>query len=565
MGGEYESLRVLLLDDERQRLDGIDRRFEELPETLAESIESANRTGGASRLARALSESTTESLEVAVRRRPDTVVHAVFPVIGPAIRRALVEALRHMASDLDQALVDTLSLKVLRWRFEAWRTGVPYAQVVLRHRLNYRVEHLFLIQHQSGLLLDHLCAPGVPVIDPDAVAGMLTAIAQFVHDSVRAEGAAQLGSASVGEYRLLVSDGPAARLAALIRGVPPSALSIRMDELSEELQARHGKRLAASPDGAGGLLEPNLLADLHETRAPGDERTAPRRRWVFLALLAIVLGVVSYRLWTGWQWSQRVQAVRTELARWPGFVLLQAQSPRRGELVVDGLYDPAGGNPRAHWTAGDHGSGQGMRIVWSLRPYVSLEPALVVRRAARLLGLDPSLVQGPDTDGVLRLAGAVPFAEWHRLRTLDPVIPGVERIDSSHLSYLGAVGVDAAVARIEAVRIGFTAGVTPDAAAEAALRTMLADVDHLQALAAKAGISVQLHAFGLTDEPGGSLVNRDLRMRRAEWLAQRLVPALRPPARVRVDLGTLSALEFHGTARAALIRIDLQPTRPAAP
>jgi hypothetical protein len=565
MGGEYESLRVLLLDDERQRLDGIDRRFDALPETLAESIESANRTGGASRLARALSESTTESLEVAVRRRPDTVVHAVFPVIGPAIRRALVEALRHMASDIDQALADTLSLKALRWRFEAWRTGVPYAQVVLRHRLNYRVEHLFLIQHQSGLLLDHLSAPGVQVVDPDAVAGMLTAIAQFVHDSVRAEGASGLGSASVGEYRLLVSDGPEARLAALIRGVPPSALSIRMDELSEELQARHGKRLAASPDGAGGLLEPNLLADLHETRVSGDERTAPRRRWVFLVLLAVVLGVVSYRLWTGWQWSQRVQAVRTELARWPGLVLLQAQSPRRGELVVDGLYDPAGGDPRARWAAGGHGSDQDMRIVWWLRPYVSLEPALVARRAARLLGLDPGLVQGPDADGVLHLAGTVPFGEWHRLRMLDLVIPGVERIDSSRLSYLGAGGIDAAVARIEAVRIGFTAGVTPDAAAEAMLRTMLADVDRLQALAAEAGISVQLHAFGLTDEPGGSLVNRDLRMRRAEWLAQRLVPVLRPSARVRVDLGTLSALEFHGAARAALIRIDLQPTRPTAP
>jgi hypothetical protein len=565
MSGEYESLRLLLLDDEQQRLDGIDRRLDALPDTLAESIESANRTGGASRLARALSESTTESLEVAVRRKPDTVVHAVFPVIGPAIRRALVEALRHMASDLDQALTDTLSLKVLRWRFEAWRTGVPYAQVVLRHRLHYRVEHLFLIQHQSGLLLDYLSAPGVQEIDADAVAGMLTAIAQFVHDSVRAEGAARLGSASVGEYRLLVSDGPDARLAALVRGVPPSALSTRMDELSEELQARHGSRLTASPDGTGGLLEPNLLIDLHQTRAFEDERTTPHRRWVFLALLAIVVGGMAYRVWTGWHWSQQVEAVRAELARWPGFVLLQAQSPRRGELVVDGLYDPAGGDPSAHGGIDGHAWGETMHILWSLRPYMSLEPALVARRAARLLALDPGLIQGPDASGVLHLVGTVPFAEWHRLRTTDRAIPGVERVDLSRLSYPEAGEIEAAVARIEAARIGFASGITPDDAAEATLQTMLADVEHLQALAAEAGISVQLHAFGLTDEPGGSLVNRDLRMRRAEWLAQRLVSVLRPPARVRADLDTLSALEFHGAARAALIRVDLQPTRPTTP
>ncbi|WP_146745322.1 hypothetical protein [Dyella jiangningensis] len=565
MRGEYENLRLLLLDDEQQRLDGIDRRLDALPETLAESIESANRTGGASRLARALSESTTESLEVAVRRRPEAVVHAVFPVIGPAIRRALVEALRHMAHDLDQALADTLSLKVLRWRFEAWRTGVPYAQVVLRQRLHYRVEHLFLIQHQSGLLLDHLSAPGVPDIDADAVAGMLTAIAQFVHDSVRAEGAAQLGSASVGEYRLLVSDGPEARLAALVRGVPPSALATRMDELSEELQARHGKRLAAPPDTAGGLLEPNLLADLHQAQPVEGERAKPRLRWVMLALLAAALGVMSYRLWLGWQWSQQVHAVRADLMRWPGFVLLEASSSRRGELRIDGLYDPAGGDPGARWNPGTKPSGQAMHIDWSLRPYLSLEPALVARRAARVLAVDSTLINGPDAAGVLQLTGTVPFAEWYRLRHGSQMIPGVTRVDLSKLDYRGSPEISSLVARIEAARIGFDTAVAPDATAETTLQSLLGDVERLQAQAANAGISVQLHAFGLTDEPGGSLVNRDLRMRRAEWLAQRLTPVLRPPARIAVDLDTLSALEFHGITRAALIRVDLQPTGSATP
>lgn len=564
MGGEYENIRTLLLDDEWRRLDGIDRRLDALPETLAESIESANRTGGASRLARALSESTTESLEVAVRRRPDTVVHAVFPVIGPAIRRALGEALRQMASDLDQALTDTLSLKVLRWRLIAWRTGVPYAQVVLRHRLHYQVEHLFLIQHESGLLLDHLSAPGVQEIDPDAVAGMLTAIAQFVHDSVRAEGAARLGSATVGEYRLQVSDGPQARLAALVRGVPPSALSTHLDELSEELQARHGNRLAASPDGSGGFLESGLLADLHQARPSEHEHAAPRRRWLSLALLVVLLGVGAYWLWTGWQASQRVRAVRAELVQWPGFVLLQAVSPGRDELAVTGLYDPAGGDPRAHFGAANAGSGQALRITWSLRPYVSLEPALVARRAAGLLAVDPKLVRGPDADGALRLVGTVPFAEWHRLRTSHPLIVGVARVDSSGLNYPGSGEIAATTARIEAVRIGFATGVVPDAGTEARLGTLLTDVEHLQMLAADAGIAVHLHAFGLTDEPGSSLLNRDLRMRRAEWLAQRLASALKAPARITVDLSTLSALEFHGAARAALIRVDLQPKRPVS-
>ncbi|WP_413626374.1 hypothetical protein [Luteibacter sp. Lutesp34] len=166
---------------------------------------------------------------------------------------------------------------------------------------------------------------------------------------------------------------------------------------------------------------------------------------------------------------------------------------------------------------------------------------------------------------MLHLVGSAPFADWQRLRAANPPIPGVERIDASRLNYPDAVEIGATVARIEKARIGFAAGVEPDPAAESTLQAMLADLDRLERLAARSGIAVELHVFGLTDEPGGSLMNRDLRLRRAEWLALRLTPTLEASGRARADLETLSALEFHGSARAALVRIDLQPTRPATP
>lgn len=128
------------------------------------------------------------SLELAIRRRPETVVSVVYPVIGPAIRRSFGEALRQMADDLDRALRETFSPRALWWRLEAWRSGVTYAWVALRRTTHYQVEHLFLIEPGSGLLLGHLTASGLPELDADAVADMFTAINQFVRDSVFVDG-----------------------------------------------------------------------------------------------------------------------------------------------------------------------------------------------------------------------------------------------------------------------------------------------------------------------------------------------------------------------------------------
>src|SRR5688500_16163130 len=148
MNGEFERLRQLLLEKEHGRLDALQdsvrkaaARIERVPDLLAEDIESSMRESKRSRLANVLSEATADSLEIAVRRRPQAVVQAVYPVIGPAIRRALSDALRQMADDLDRALSDTFSPRALLWRWEAWRSGTPYAQVMLRHTARYQVEH----------------------------------------------------------------------------------------------------------------------------------------------------------------------------------------------------------------------------------------------------------------------------------------------------------------------------------------------------------------------------------------------------------------------------------------
>ncbi|HJR49672.1 MAG TPA: hypothetical protein VJ794_01115, partial [Gemmatimonadales bacterium] len=221
---DLAELRELILGAERRRLQELERRLdaagltrEELAELLPEAI--VLRAGRDRQLARALAPTVENAIGESVRRNPRQIATAIFPVLGPAIRKAIADALAGLVASINSALEHSVSPRGLRWRLEAWRTGVPFAQIVLKHALVYRVEQVFLIHAETGLLLSHAWTPELPPSDPDLVSGMLTAIRDFVADSFARDGdAGGLRRFTVGELTVMVEQGPQAILAAVVRG-----------------------------------------------------------------------------------------------------------------------------------------------------------------------------------------------------------------------------------------------------------------------------------------------------------------------------------------------------------
>src|SRR6188472_3325934 len=110
MADEFERLKALLLaaerealsaharrlheveqrdDDERRSLEAHERRLDEaelrhesLPQSLPQLLERAQDEAGEGRLARSLSKPIAQSLGTIVREQRQTVVDALFPVIG---------------------------------------------------------------------------------------------------------------------------------------------------------------------------------------------------------------------------------------------------------------------------------------------------------------------------------------------------------------------------------------------------------------------------------------------------------------------------------------------------
>ena len=135
------------------------------------------------------------------------------------------------------------SAQGLKWRLEAWRTGKSFGEVVLLNTLLYRVEQVFLIHRETGLLLQHVVAGTSSIQDADMVSGMLTAIQDFVHDSFSSQQSDTLETLQVGGLTVWIEQGPRAILAGVKRRKRPQELRTTFHETLERIHLEFSREL----------------------------------------------------------------------------------------------------------------------------------------------------------------------------------------------------------------------------------------------------------------------------------------------------------------------------------
>ncbi|MGE5836226.1 MAG: OmpA family protein, partial [Acidobacteriota bacterium] len=168
-------------------------------------------------LTRALAPTIQEAVTASVRRDPRPLADALFPVMGPAIRKAITHTLASMMESLTRTLEYSVSWRALRWRWTALRTGKSFAEIVLLNTLQYRVEQVFLIHSETGLLLQHATLDAATAQDADQISAMLTAIRDFAHDAFRTADGDSVDTLRVGDLSVFVEQGPTAILAGVVR------------------------------------------------------------------------------------------------------------------------------------------------------------------------------------------------------------------------------------------------------------------------------------------------------------------------------------------------------------
>ena len=521
----FRDLRELLLGGEQRRLAELERRLDELgftPEELADILPDAValRTEQDKQLARSLAPTIQEAFGESVQRNPKQVAQAIFPIIGPAIRKAIAETMSGFVNTLNGAIENSLSVRGLKWRIEAWRTGAPYAQIVIKHALVYRVEQVFLIHRETGLPLAHVTAEDLETQNADLISGMLTAIRDFVQDSFGAtdEGDGGLRTFSVGDRTILVEQGPKALLAAVVSGQHPPALLERLQGTLEAIHLHFGTALTefegdSEPfEPAKPLLE-ECLEKVLTTDRPSTRGATPRVAWVVIAIVLVLVAALWIRSTV--RWNRAVSALESE----PGIVLVEVE---RGLLSgsLAGLVDPLAADP-AQLLIDSRIDTSRIDVRWE--SYLSFEPPMVAARARRALDA-PESVQLDLVGDTLYASGTATFDWVHSASALIAMVPGVAQLDVSRAELTVPPDLADLKRRIEERRILFDIGSSvlvlpaPEVIAEVAdLFGSLVESGN------ESGYDVSLELIGRTDTTGSNEANRVLGQMRARRVQEALL------------------------------------------
>lgn len=520
------------------------RRILTLPhvEPVAERVEALDSPGGRVALVRkalpgalrdadpaitsALAPAVEHALVASVKKNRGALSEVLFPIMGPAIRRSIRDALEGLVDSINRTLEHSLTPRGLRWRLEAWRTGRPFGEVVLRHSLVYRVEQVFLVDPRAGLLIEHASALGVRAVEPALVSAMLTAITDFARDSFQVGEGESVRELHIGALELLIAPGPHAVLAAVVRGAPPPELRERLDATVEDLHGSFADELAdfdGDPAPLAGVV-PALEACLV------DQRRAAKKsgvRWIAPALLLlVVLGALAF---VGWRAQSARRALAEEraatAAAWDRFA--DGIDELAGVVVADARMDVTPPrflvlvDPSVDFSAEDAASGApgdaNVRVV----PHVSLEPEFVTRRVRAVLN-PPASVSVAFADGVVQLSGVAPHAWATRAPWAVRGVPGVSEVDASALAVAEEGEFDRLCERFGDRLLTYLPGEALPLGGATELERMAQGLD---AASRAIGARVHVHVVGRSDDAGTTRTRLRISEARAASVAALLVEA----------------------------------------
>ncbi|MDY6951603.1 MAG: OmpA family protein [Thermodesulfobacteriota bacterium] len=511
LGPEQEKLERL-----QQRLDDASRRAEEIGRILPTAI--SLREARDNSIARALAPTIDESIRASVKKNPKVLAEAIFPALGPGIRKAITSTIMGMIQSLNQLLNHSVSVRGLKWRWEALRTRKPFAEVVLLHTLVFQVEQIFLIHRATGIVLQHVEAKEAMVRDPDLVSGMLTAIQDFVKDSFQTEEGETLETLRMGGGRSLwIEDGPQALLAAVIRGTPPLHLRVTLKEMLESVHLGYSDAFERF-DGdvipfsrLQGQLEEGLQFQAKETKA----RISPVL-WLLLVAVVAAFSIWGfYALRSHLRWEEYLGRINQEEG-----LVITSTGREGGKYVISGFRDPLAKDPGSLLMEAGMDSAD---VICHWEPYHALDHGLILLRARSIL-LPPDKVRFALSNETLVAEGTASHGWIRRFRTRALCIPGISAYDDTMLEDVDRERLARSIDELKAMTLYFPlAGAQIGEGQKPTLQSLLAKVREIQSLQTLLKIPAEIVIIGHTDNSGTERLNLPLSHSRAKNVFHYLV------------------------------------------
>ena len=477
-----------------------------------------------------------KSVERSVANHSEQMVGYLYPLVGSLVRKSVTAFITDLMEKTNSLIENSLTIKGLKWRFKAWQSGVSFSQYVATQTFAFRVEQVFLIHRETGLLLNTISAGLQNSADADLVSSMLTAINDFVSDSfnVSAEkGEQQLDVVKTEDFTLLLKQGPKAVLVAAISGNAPQKVADQLQLSLEEIHKLYAQELKQFNGDASAFINSEhqlrdcLLAELKTT-----ENKSQKRPWMAWGIVLAVIIVICYLGFLRWQANQYLGKLRL-IDDEPGIVLTFAQLSGFASLQLKVLRDPQAVSIES-WLNQQQLDKADIDV--KERAYVSLDSAIIKQKVQSILGNFVG-IQAEWQDNLPTFNGELSNLNKLRLQTELNKVPGLD-FKTQWLDGINIAGsesnaaddpaiiraiLDLNIAKLEHITIKFEQG--ESTLSEQDINSLIVLRDefvNLLPIAEQQELSLGLIIMGASDATGSSAFNKALSQKRADVVKNKL-------------------------------------------
>jgi hypothetical protein len=359
-----------------------------------------------------------EALKNSVQSNPKTLADILFPIMMPAIRKAVSEDIKQMLDKVNSTLENSFSPKRFGWRLKSIFSGKSYAEIVLSHAYIYQVKQVFLIHKNTGLLLAKVPDdPDASMADADLVSSMLSAIKDFVQDSFQQKDT-ELDAINMGDFNIWIEQGPHAIIAAIVAGNAPASLR---DKMKESIEGIHINSAYELEHFEGDTTPFQINKSQLQNCVQQEEKPHKKSKPVALIVLGLILlGALGYWGYHYWQGHSRFNKFLNACQNTDGVFISDAG--RSGSVFyIKGMADPLSVLPSP-----DSFDIQEKDVELQLMPFISLNRDIVLKRAKRLLK-PPANVQFDYSGDTLYVKGTAD-KEWLAKVKAISYIPGINHL-----------------------------------------------------------------------------------------------------------------------------------------
>lgn len=239
-GQALETLKAIILEDDRKLSESIEREINVLKDELLEPENFAKKVDVRAdkkiddlkkNFGTYFKSELKASVQNELKNSQDEVINALYPIIGKLIKKYIRSEIEMLTEQIDKQINNTFSFDLWVRRIKAYFSGTDSSSIILSELNKPTIEEVFLIQNGSGLLIGN--ASKQEIGDKDVVAGMLIAIKAFVEDAFSKQHES-LATIQYESFTLMVQNYQTMTIAFAVNGVINAEFKKSIQEQSDD-------------------------------------------------------------------------------------------------------------------------------------------------------------------------------------------------------------------------------------------------------------------------------------------------------------------------------------------